>query len=146
MAYYRHLFSLYVHCSSQRCVKQRRVAFRGMGKAERDILLWECIEVSSCSGQSGSKDSSLFESPSTCVLTTKSTKYHPHTKTEKIIFDYKILWSARQQIFLQVPYSLIFLGNVILICKSLSHKSMCITHYKPGVNKFSRHLWAVPKF
>jgi len=35
MAYYRHLFSLYIHCSSQRCVKQRRVAFRGMGKAER---------------------------------------------------------------------------------------------------------------
>jgi len=35
MAYYRHLFSLYIHCSSQRCVTQRRVAFRGMLRAER---------------------------------------------------------------------------------------------------------------
>lgn len=35
MAYYRNLFILYIHCSSQRCVKQRRVAFRAMGKAER---------------------------------------------------------------------------------------------------------------
>jgi len=35
MVYYRHLFSFYIHCSSQRCVKQRRMAFRGMGNAER---------------------------------------------------------------------------------------------------------------
>ena len=111
-----------------------------------DILLWECIEVSRCSDQSGSRASSLFETPSTCVLTTQSTKYHPHSKTEKIIFDYKILWSARQQIFLQVQYSLIFLGNVILNCKFLSLKRVYITHYKPGVHKFSRNLWAIPKF
>jgi hypothetical protein len=46
------------------------------------------------------------------------------------------VWSARQQIFFQVQHSLIFLGNVILICKSLSHKSTYITHYKPGVHSF----------
>ena len=86
MAYCCHLFSLYIHCPSQRCVTQRRVAFRGMGKADRRPVV-ECIEVRRCSGQSGSKASSSFESPPTCVLTTQSTKHQPNTKTEKIIFD-----------------------------------------------------------
>jgi len=57
-----------------------------------------------------------------------------------------MLRSERQQISLQVHYSLIFLGNENLICKSLSHKSVYITHYESGVHKFSRNLLAIPKF
>ena len=141
MAYYRHLFVLYIHCSSQRCVKQRRVDFRGMGKAERHPVVR--VHRSEPVQWSEWQQSQFFipnAPPPTCVLTTQSTKYRPHTKTEKIIFEDKILWSARQQMFLQVHYSFIFLGNVILICKSLSHKGMYITHYKSGVNKFFRNL------
>jgi hypothetical protein len=84
-------YSICIFIAQANDVLSNAVWLSMLREKHRNILLCECIEVSRCSGQSGSKASSLFETPSTCVLTTQSTKYRPHTKTQKIIFDDKIV-------------------------------------------------------